>query len=473
MDSELYWNEDLYKSIEKSIILNRPRFDNKVYFITDDKYSKYISYTIEKYFIAAESGDLDLTCKEHLVKDYTDVFKVAIEECYEKGGGIVKVPSGNYYTGAIRLKSGVNLELESNSVIKFIRNKTNEFYPIVNTFWEGVECYNFSPFIYAFNEKNIAITGSGIIDGQADYYNWMPWKYGHFGQENQQIIREKLFDWAKYNVSVESRILSDKESTLRPSFLETVNCKNILIEGISIINSPMWEIHPSLSENILIKGVKIKTIYYNNDGIDPEFCRNVIIENCEINTGDDCIAIKSGRNNDGRRINRPSENIIIRNNLFKAGHGGITIGSEVAGGVRNIFAEKNIFDSKDLDYPLRIKTNSVRGGTIENIYVRNSVVNKAKIAVIHATMNYEENDAGKFTPIIKNIFLSNMKTSSENNINAENGIFLEAYKRSPIKNVYIKDSELNGVKHTIYVKNVENVKFENVKINGELCSMNL
>lgn len=473
MNSELYWNEDLYKSIEKSVILDCPSFDDKVYFITDDKYSKNILDTTERYFITSESGNLDLICKEHLVKDYTDVFKVAIEECYEKGGGSVKVPSGIYYTGAIRLKSGVNLELGNNSVIKFIRNKTNEFYPIVNTFWEGVECYNFSPFIYAINEKNIAITGSGIIDGQADFYNWMPWKYGDFGQKDQQIIREKLFRWAENDAPVERRILSDKQSTLRPSFVETINCKNILIKGISIINSPMWEIHPCLSENILIKEVKIKTLYYNNDGIDPEFCRNVIIENCEINTGDDCIAIKSGRNNDGRRINRPSENIIIRNNLFKAGHGGVTIGSEVAGGVRNIFAEKNIFDSKDLDYPLRIKTNSVRGGTIENIYVRDSVINKAKVAVIHATMNYEENDVGKFTPIIKNIFLSNMKTSIENNINAENGIFLEAYKRSPIKNVYIKDSELNGVKNTIHVENVKNVELENVKINGELCSINL
>ncbi|WP_242841205.1 glycoside hydrolase family 28 protein [Clostridium akagii] len=473
MKNGIYWNEDLYKSIEKSVMLNRPNFDNKIYFINDDKYSKYILDTKEQYFVTSERGDIEPTCKEQLVKDYTHVFKAAIEECYEKGGGTVKVSSGIYYTGAITLKSGVNLELGDNSVIKFIRNKTNAFYPIVNTFWEGIECYNFSPFIYAINEQNIAITGSGIIDGQADYYNWMPWKYGHFGQENQQIIREKLFKWAENGFSVKKRILSDEVSTLRPSFLETVNCKNILIEGISIINSPMWEIHPCLSENILIKGVKIKTLYYNNDGIDPEFCKNVIIEDCEIDTGDDCIAIKSGRNNDGRRINVPSENIIIRNNMFKAGHGGITIGSEVAGGVKNIFAEKNIFHSKDLDYPLRIKTNSVRGGTIENIYVRDSIISKAKIAVIHATMNYEENDIGEFTPIIKNIFLSNIKTSIENNINAENGIFLEAYNRSPIKNVYIKDSELNGVKNTIHVKNIENIKFENVKINGEICSINL
>lgn len=477
MDMQSYWNEELYNQIEEKVKANMPKFKDRDYVITDKKYKDLIRKVEEKYYTAPEGIDInDKKCSTplientQLVEDYTKVFEAAINECSEKGGGRVIVPAGVYYTGAIRLKSNVNLHIKKDGVIRFIRNKTNEFYPLVYTWWEGAECYNFSPFIYAYGESNIALTGEGTIDGQADYFNWMPWKYGRFGQESQKAVRSMLFKWVEENTPVEKRVLDDSISTLRPSFVGPTKCKNILIEGIKVINSPMWEIHPVLSENITVRALHIQTHYNNNDGIDPEFCKDVIIENCIIDTGDDCIAIKSGRNNDGRRIGIPSENIIIRNNVFKDGHGGITLGSEISGSVRNVFAENNLFDSPNLDYPLRIKTNSVRGGVIENIYLRNCTVNKARLAVVHATMNYEEGDSGNFTPVIRNIFISDFKTSNENNIEAKHGFFFDAYERTPIHNVYVKDCVFNGVQEPITMRNVRNIEFKNVKINGNIIS---
>jgi len=472
---QTYWNDELYAQIEEKVKVNMPKFKDRDYVITDKKYNDLIRRVTEKYYTAPAGIDInDKKCStplienSQLVDDYSKVFEAAINECSENGGGRVIVPAGVYYTGAIRLRSNVNLHIEKDGIIKFIRNKTNEFYPLVNTWWEGAECYNFSPFIYAYEENNIAITGEGTIDGQADYFNWMPWKYGRFGQESQKKVRSMLFKWVEENIPVENRVLDDSISTLRPSFVGPTKCKNILIEGIRVINSPMWEIHPVLSENILVRALHIQTHYNNNDGIDPEFCKDVIIEDCIIDTGDDCIAIKSGRNNDGRRIGRPSENIIIRNNIFKDGHGGITLGSEISGSVKNVFAENNLFDSPNLDYPFRIKTNSVRGGVIENVYLRNCTVNKARLAVVHATMNYEEGDSGNFTPVIRNIFIAGFRTSDENNIEARYGFFFDAYERAPIQNVYLKDCEFNGVQEPVIMKNVHNIKFKNVRINDKI-----
>src|SRR4029079_1390489 len=190
---------------------------------------------------------------------------------------------------------------------------------------------------------------------------------------------------------------------LRPQFIQTYRCRNVLVEDVHIVNSPMWEIHPVLSTNVTVRRVKIRSHGPNNDGCDPESCFDVLIEGCEFDTGDDCIAIKSGRNADGRRLHAPTENVIIRNCVMKDGHGGVTIGSEISGDVRWVFADKCRMDSPNLERALRLKTNAMRGGTLEHIYMRDVTVGQVSDAVVHVDFNCEEGAKGPFMPVVRDI----------------------------------------------------------------------
>ena len=176
--------------------------------------------------------------------------------------------------------------------------------------------------------------------------------------------------------------------------MQPYRCQNVLIEGVTIINSPMWELHPVLCTNVTIRDVTINTHGPNNDGCDPESCRDVLIERCTFDTGDDCIALKSGRNDEGRRLGVPIENVIIRDCVMKDGHGGVVIGSEMSGGARNVFAERCRMDSPNLDRALRIKTNAVRGGLVERVYMRDVTVGQVAEALVTVNFYYEEGDTG-------------------------------------------------------------------------------
>lgn len=485
------WNYELYDSIEEKVNKNMPKIGGLMeYKITEDRYHHLLKIVKEEYFTHVDGSykgtkselknDKEYIGKA-LIKNvqevtyYGNAIQKAIDEANSnKEGGKVIIPGSKdskkpniYYTGAITLKSNVVVEIEENAVLRFVRNKTNEFYPLVYTRWEGVEMMNFSPFIYSYEAENIAIIGDGILDGNADEFNWMPWKFGYFKEEDQQIQRERLFDLGQENADVRcGRIFGDDISTIRPPFIQPYKSKNILIKDIKIINSPFWEVNPVLCENIKVDNIKVDTNLYNNDGVDPESCKDMIIENCYFLTGDDCIAIKSGRNNEGRNIGVPSENIIIRYNEFKDGHGGITIGSEISGGVNDIFAHDNYFDSKELDYPIRFKTNAQRGGKLENIYVKNSTVNKSKVAVIHADFFYEEGTCGDHKPVLRNITLSNIKTIEGGSIDAKNALYIKGFEHAPIENIVLEDAVLNGVEGDSVLQNVKNITFKNVFINN-------
>lgn len=491
MNIETKWDEDLYKEIEEKVNNNIPKLENlREFRIDDEKFSKYECEVEEEYYVHPDGeyqkskSDLKKDDKfrnrnlyriTHYIPYHGHVIQEAIDEAEKCGGGRVVIPGGVsaeqpkiYYTGAIYLRSNVELHVEENAILKFVRTKKNEFYPMVYTRWEGVELMNFSPFIYSYEEENIAITGNGILDGCADEYNWMPWKFGYFNEISQDEQRNILFELGERGADVRtSRIFNDDVSTIRPPFIQPYNCKNILIKDITILNSPFWEVNPVLCENIKVTNIKVNTNLYNNDGVDPESCKDVIIEHCYFLTGDDCIAIKSGRNNEGRRIGVPCERIIIRNNEFKDGHGGITIGSEISGGVNTVFAHDNYFDSKNLDYPIRFKTNAERGGKIEDIYVKNSTVNKSKVAVIHADFFYEEGMQGNHMPILRNIILSNIKTIKGGSIDAKNALFIKGFENAPIENIVIEDADLKGVQGSSILRNVKNLTFKNVSINGE------
>jgi polygalacturonase len=398
--------------------------------------------------------------------DCTEAFRKAISACNKAGGGRVVVPAGLFLTGPIHLKSNVNLHVTSKATIKFSQNPT-DYLPLVFSRWEGMELMNYSPLIYAFGQKNIAITGDGILDGQANNDTWWPWngrlQYGwKTGAPNQRKSRTALVEMIERNVPVTERIFGESHF-LRPQFIQPYRCQNVLIEGVTIRNSPMWEIHPVLCTNVTVEKVFISTHGPNNDGCNPESCQDVLIKDCYFDTGDDCIAIKSGRNADGRRLNIPSENIIVQGCRMKDGHGGITVGSEISGGVRNLFAENCRLDSKNLDHALRVKNNAMRGGLLENFYFRNIEIGEVAHAAITIDFNYEEGPKGRFTPVVRNFVVRNLKSGK-----SKYALDVQGFKDAPIYNLSLEDCSFSNVAEPDIIKNVRGLNFQNVRINGKV-----
>ena len=338
----------------------------------------------------------------------------------------------------------MNLFLSEGAVVKFSTDP-KQYLPLVYTRFEGTELMNYSPFIYAFDEQDIAITGPGTLDGQADATHWWDW--------TRNAARRQLVDAAAAGKPVAERIFGEG-SFLRPNFIQPYRCRNVMIEGVTIVNSPMWEINPVLSTNVIVRGVTINSHGPNNDGCDPEACRDVLIERCTFDTGDDCIALKSGRNDDGRRVGVPIENVIIRDCTMKDGHGGVTIGSEISGGARNIFAERCRMDSPNLNIALRFKTNSVRGGVIEHVFMRDVTIGQVSQAVVSVDFLYEEGDAGKFTPIVRDIEVRNVTSQK-----SRNALSLRGYARSPVTNVRLKDCKFENVAQPDVLENVKDIFF--------------
>lgn len=478
---EFTWNQKLYDEIVGKCEAVDKQHGTSSFDITSDKYAGLVSIEEEEYFthpdgpykgtrteMKADKAYLakKLIRNTHKVPFSGRAIQAAIDDAAAAGGGVVVVPEGVYYTGALELKSGVELHLNDKAELRFMRNKSNQYYPVRFSRWEGVELMNFSPFIYANGAEDIAVTGTGTLNGCADEFNWMPWKFGYFGEADQQVQRERLFAHNVAETEPEKRIFDDRLSTLRPPFIQFYHSRNVLVKDVHIANSPFWEVNPVLCENVLVKGIHVETNLYNNDGVDPESCKNVLIEDCYFQTGDDCIAIKSGRNQDGRRINVPTENVVIRRNEFSNGHGGVTIGSEISGGARNIFAEDNNFDSPNLDYPIRFKTNAKRGGLMENVYVRNSVVNKSRLAVVHCNFFYEEGRNGQHLPTLRNVTIDGFRTKPGGTIDAQYPFYLRGFADSPITNVTFKDMDIRGVQGGAVLENVKNLTYQNVVING-------
>ena len=264
---------------------------------------------------------------------------------------------------------------------------------------------------------------------------------------------------AENHVPVEERIYADG-AYLRPPFIQPFDCENVLIEGVTIRNAPFWLINPVLCTNVTIRGVTCDSLGPNSDGCDPESCKNVLIEDCLFDTGDDCIAIKSGRNADGRRINTPCENIVIRNCDMKAGHGGVVIGSEISGGVRNVFAENLRMSSPDLERAIRIKTNSVRGGIIEHLRYRDITIGQVRDAIV-INFYYEEGDAGSFDPTVRDIEISNLTCEQ-----AERVFQVRGFERAPIRDFRMLDLEFHKAGEIGTIEQVRDLVVERVSING-------
>lgn len=399
----------------------------------------------------------------------TIAFQKAIQKCAADGGGQVLVPNGKYLTGAIHLESNVNLHLEDNAEILFSLNPKD--YPIVHTSWEGTEVMNYSPLIYAKNKTNVAITGNGILNGQADSSNWWIWSGGkNYGwkkgiaSQNDPTNREVLVDMAEKGVPVSERVFGDGRY-LRPNFIEFFECNTVLVKDVTVINSPFWILHPIKTNNMIIDGVTVNSHGPNNDGCDPEYSQNILIKNCTFNTGDDCIAIKAGRDADGRRVAIPSKNIIVQNCKMIDGHGGVVIGSEISAGVNNVFVENCIMDSPNLDRAIRIKTNSKRGGIIEDIFVRNLEVGTVKECVLKLNMFYNVygSQTGNFIPTIRNVSLENITVKN----GGKYSVWAEGYETSPVENITLKNVKIQKVDSLYLLKNVKNIKFIDSYVNNK------
>lgn len=437
--------ETQYKQIEKNI--RQPEFKDKCYKITD--------------FGASTTAKAEVNQK---------AINKAIAACSKAGGGKVVVPAGTFTTGAITLLSKVNLHVEKDGVLLFAFQP--ELYPIVPTRWEGIDCWNLQPCVYAYKQTDIAITGEGTIDGGGENDTWWKWcgkdTYGwKEGVISQKLgSRARLLKLSEDGVDMNERKFGPQDG-LRPQLININQCDGVLIEDVTLLRSPFWVIHPLLSKNIIVRGVKITNDGPNGDGCDPESCDGVLIENCFFNTGDDCIAIKSGRNNDGRLWGRPSENIIIRNCEMKNGHGGVVLGSEISGGCRNVFAENCKMDSPDLDRVIRIKTNTCRGGIIENLYARNIEVGQCGESVLKINLDYEQKElcCRGYAPTVRNINIENVTCQK-----SKYGVQIIAL--DSVCNVYdinVKNCHFNGVKDGNFESGkTRNVNFDNLFINGSL-----
>lgn len=377
----------------------------------------------------------------------TTAFRVAIAACAKAGGGRVVVPPGKYYTGPIHLRSGVNLHVAEGAEIIF-SDTLEDYLPVVFVRVGGIELYNYSPLIYARDCTNIAVTGKGKLNGNAK--KWWAWKSSE----------TKLgFEMGAKGVPVEQRIFGKPEFCIRPSFLSFVGCTNILLEDFTIGSGPNWTVHPIYCLNTTIRGVKVITDGPNNDGIDPDSCVDMLIENCKFDTGDDCVVLKSGYNEDGWRVGRPTENVIMRNCFSKRGHGGLVIGSEMSGSVRNVFMEDCEFEGTDR--AIRIKSRADRGGVVENIYARNLKVKNMQREVAILNMDYSS-DRQKLTKAAPPVF-RNMQFENITGDGAPTAILIQGMAESLIENIRFKDMTIKSTKGVV-ANFAKGLVFDNVQV---------
>ncbi len=381
-----------------------------------------------------------------------NAIQAAIDDCSAKKGGSVIILEGVWETSFISLKSNVNLHLEKGAVLRFIDDF--ELYKVPTfTRWEGIECMNYHPLIYAKDASNIAITGEGIIDGNGE--KW--WKL----REHQIESLSKLYDEVQANTAPEKRnCLGFKPTSyLRPSLIQTINCKNVWVEGVEIHSGPMWTVHFVYSENVVAKKLKIITTGSNNDGITPDACKKVLIDNCTFSTGDDCIVIKSGLNEDGWRVGKASERIIIKNCHTKTGHGGVVIGSEMSGGVKNVYAHDCDFSGTLIG--VRVKSMKGRGGIVENLWFKDIRMDSIKQEAIRINMHYGASSIAPRTtklPVFRNFHFENINTSFSRTC-----IQIKGIPEQKIENLTFKNIKMKG-ESGVTMENANNCNFESALI---------
>ena len=369
--------------------------------------------------------------------DCTAAFAAAIEACHAAGGGRVVVPAGVYRTGSIHLRSHVDLHLEPASILLFDTDPA-AYLPLVRTRWQGIEAWSYSPLIYAVDCTHVAITGTGTLDGQADHEHWWPWsgltEHGSTPGSNPQMEDwpglEKL---AADGVDVDQRRLGPGWH-LRPSFVQLYRCTDVNIEGITIIRSPMWQIHPVLCERVRVAEVTLASAGPNNDGCDPECCTDVVITGCHFAVGDDCVAIKSGRGADGLRVGVPSRNVVIEDCVMRSRFGAVTLGSELTGGIENVYVRRCRLGGADLHHGLHLKTNATRGGFIRNVNLDRIEISRLSHDLINCDFTRGEGPDGPLVPQADGIRLSRVEVGV-----ARRALTLIGFDHAPIRGVELSE----------------------------------
>lgn len=392
---------------------------------------------------------LKLGAKGDSVTNNKAIFDKAMALCRKNNGGTIIVPKGIYkINGPIHFVSNVNLKIEKEAKIKFSDNP-KDYLPMVLTSWEGTILYNYSPLIYAYECNNIAVTGEGTIDGEGGNV-WKSFK------TKENTGKNLSRDMNHNSVPVKDRKFGEGYF-LRPQMIQFFKCKNILVENIRIENSPFWCLHLLQSQSITVRGIHYKSLNYNNDGIDPEYAKDVLIENVNFDNGDDNVAIKAGRDHEGRaNMLTPSENIVIRNCNFKGLHG-VVLGSEMSAGIQNVFVE-NCKTSGYLKRGIYIKTNADRGGFIKNIFVRNIKLDEVEDC-LYITANYHGEGSGYQTDI-SNVHFSNILCTKA----TESGIVIQGFPEKKIRNITFNTIEIKEAKNAISNENAENVLMTDVFI---------
>ncbi len=385
------------------------------------------------------------------VTDCKPAFDRALTECTRLKGAKIVVPAGIFFVGGpIHLVNNVCLEIQKGARLKFTSDPAR-YLPVVPTSWEGTFVSNYSPLIYGYKLHDVTISGEGIIDGNA-LKTFSTWR--DLQKQDQMLTR----DMNHNNVPLNKRIFGAGHF-LRPQLIQLFECKNILIEDVNITNSPFWCIHLLKSENITVRRVNYNARNINNDGIDPEYCKNVLIENVNFDNGDDNIAIKSGRDDEGRATNIPSENIIIRNCHFKGIHG-VAIGSEMSGGVKNVFIE-NCISHDFCKRGIFLKSNPDRGGFISDIYVNNVTFDEVEDC-FYITSNYHGEGQGHDTEI-RNVLVDSLFCHKAYNA----GIVVQGYPAKKVMDVHFSNVRIDAASSPLSITNATNILMTNVVIGGE------
>jgi polygalacturonase len=385
----------------------------------------------------------------------TKAIASAIEAASKKGGGTVYFPAGKYLTGPIHLKSNITIFIDAGAELHF-SDKFDDYLPMVESRYEGVDVKSFSPLFYAYKQENVSIIGRGLINGHGK--KW--WDYVEGYKEGQPRTRlQKIFDSLNKDILLPDDPAQMKRGFLRPPFIQPMYCKNILIEGITILNSPFWTVNPEFCENVTVNAVTINNPHSpNTDGINPESCKYVHISNCHISVGDDCITIKSGKDRPGRTKATPAENYTITNCTMLSGHGGVVIGSEMSGDVRKITISNCIFDGTDRG--IRIKTTRGRGGVVEEIRVDNIIMKNIRQQAVVLDMQYSRTSPepiSERTPRFRNIHLSNITAQTNE------AIYINGLEEMPVEDISFSDIQFDAQKGA-NIKDASGIEFHNVRI---------
>ncbi|NDV66908.1 glycoside hydrolase family 28 protein [Bacteroides sp. 224] len=417
-----------------------------------DKVPEILKNIKEPAFSDTVFNILDYGAKSDTTFNSRTAILKAINACNLAGGGKVIIPSGNYFIkGPIVLKSHVNLYIEEGARLEFSTNP-QDYLPMVLTKWEGTECYNYSPFIYSYQCTNVAITGKGVIDGNgAAIFN--TWK------KLEKPGMDRLRQMGNDSIPVYQRVFGEGYY-LRPCMIQFFGCKNVLVDGVQIYDSPFWIIHPVYCNNVIVRNIYIDGQNYNNDGCDPESSTNVLIENVHFNVGDDGIAIKSGRDQDGWRVGQATENVIIRNCHFS--QWAITIGSEMSGGVRNIYIEDCQIDS--CRNGIYFKSNMDRGGFFENLYMRRIKADICLWGMVNFRTDYHGYRGGKYPTLFRNITIEDITCNRVDSV----ALMANGIPEAKLHNITLRNIDIKKAPKATQMKNVENLILDNIKVNGKL-----